>query len=126
MKTDTGQEISVVQEISPALSVLEFRTFPQDVTLVVNQVPVSSPLNVTAIVGIKQSIIAPLEILSSSGVGRFAYWDILESWGRDTETIRRVEDPHLEFFAPVHPALYIGYYAYDRPAQKVFLPLIAR
>jgi hypothetical protein len=82
------------------------------------------------VVGTEHKLEAPAEILYEDGIGVFDAWNVhAGGWpavSHPTDDPPVLTDPELTFRVPDTSTTYTAFYRYDRPAEKVYLPLIGR
>ncbi len=129
MNTATGQQVQVSADLRPAWVTLGVDSHPGPTSVIVNGGRETAPYSYRAIAGTEHTIEAPAELLTEGGVGAFDQWHVhAGGWpGKNLAT-----DPPdlnartLTFSVPATSSTYTAYYRFVRPADKVFLPMIAR
>ena len=128
MKTDAGQEITVEREIFPAHIYLTTATMPFAGTVTVNGVTMPAPNRLKAIVGTEQQLSAPSTIVTRDGVGLFEHWYVhadgfpLQAAAGSTV----IASAKITVSAPLTSTSYTAFYRFDRAADTIYLPVIAR
>ncbi len=114
METNTGQEIAISREIFPAYSDMTFAS-TQPVLLTINDVEVTAPYTLKAIVGIENHVVAPPEFFDGDAVYRATGW-------RNTTSMSNT----MTVNTPLTDTTYTVMYQFDRPAERLFMPLLIR
>ncbi len=116
MHTASGQDVTVNQEIFPALVDLTIDARPRSTGVTVNQGNYLSPYSFRSIVGTEQDVSVDPLVLHENDIWVFYRWQI------QAETISL--DPQISFVAPRQNTTYTAGYVYDRPAERMWLPVL--
>ncbi len=122
MRTDSGQDVTVWTEIFPAYTTLYLQAAPSDAWFTVNGVQMRTPITMQAIIGVEQTIEAAPTTLNGLNLAQFDHWIISDPIPRELPNT----SPLLWFLAPVLPQVYTANYVDFMPANRVYLPIIAR
>ena len=117
MITETGQEVTVSQEVFPELVDLTIDSRPPSAQIVINEARQISPHPYRAIVGTEQYVQASPRSIYENDIWVFSHW----------QTAGEVfsSDPKFMILAPTLNTTFTAAYVYDRPAERMWLPLIA-
>ena len=130
MHTDQGQEIIVQDELRPEFVNLTLTTAPADVPVVINHGRQETPYTLKSIIGVDHTLEAPEAIIHERGIGRFDFWVWHQAWPTVEGTTAVPSDSisherALTITAPADDYHYVAQYAYDRPADLVWLQFVA-
>ena len=115
MLTEDGQEVQVSQDLSPEMVDLRIETRPRPTEILINQEEAISPHSFEAVVGIEQEVIVPPHLVFNNDIWVFNQWR--------TQGAAISLEPKLAFIAPEQDNTYTAAYVYDRPAEKIWIPL---
>lgn len=128
MLTDQGQPVTVRQNLWPDLVEIGVDARPSSATVRAGDIRMQTPGSLTAIPNSRVPLSAPAELVFDGGVGRFAYWHTYQTEWPITAAApdSLIFSSTITITTPVLGVSYDAYYEYDRPAQRAWLPSIAR
>ena len=125
MKTETGQEILIYEEIQAQLTDITVKTSldESNAEININGGQQITPYQFRVISGVDQLFLAPPTILNGHDVERLFEWT---SAPLSTVPITPTQAITLSIQAPTEPVTYTANYLFDRPADLSFMPTIIK